>query len=609
MKCPAAMKYSAKHMRFAHMLRDTVVLMCRTNVGFNVRLNIEGLLGITVDEEEIFLVNFNESLQSDVHHSIGEGGIVFPGIPQAEDCTAVDKQREAHPRSSNGGTEGSHHKDDITIHSLGEGGILEQQESDPNQATFNLSEASDVDTVPEEVTLASQWTPLISETRTLVKGTEWKQVDSETMVLQVPGQEYPAYLDMDCTDESEGYTCQLCPGVNFKTNAELCNHSVLKHDDQVKEGTIRCQFCNTKVCQTYDELFAHVKTCEMQQNLYEEKHKQPGRSIDPTHKCKFCQEKFPSGRTCRMHMKEVHMRGHRFYCEKCDKGYDYRRPFLSHMEGHEVTVQNMEGSIKEPVNEKKSKKRKRYRCTICFKFFKSAKGLGTHMMVHKVSKKTPVVHEELTEAKKEYQCAECNEVFTSKMELRGHMTVHHISSPKQSKGAFKCPICSLRLKRKVTLKLHIAAHKDPYRYKCSGCDAAFGFNSSLINHTKVCKKYLKTLAAPMKYTSQIRIPEGPPYVCKICDKNLKTRDSYKVHMVAHNNPDQYKCKYCSASYGFRSSLLNHYKYAHGDDGGNVDVSIEGQPLSSVADEQVEALAGQQYLFETLNTKSCDKMNE
>ncbi len=44
------------------MLYDTIVALCRNSLPFKAELSIEGLLGITLDKEEIFLVNIKEMI-------------------------------------------------------------------------------------------------------------------------------------------------------------------------------------------------------------------------------------------------------------------------------------------------------------------------------------------------------------------------------------------------------------------------------------------------------------------------------------------------------------------------------------------------------------------
>ena len=47
------------------MLRESITLLCKTALSYDSELNIEGLLGITLDKSDVFLVNINQSFLSD----------------------------------------------------------------------------------------------------------------------------------------------------------------------------------------------------------------------------------------------------------------------------------------------------------------------------------------------------------------------------------------------------------------------------------------------------------------------------------------------------------------------------------------------------------------
>ena len=47
------------------LLTDTIKLLCKNSVLYNSELNVEGLLGITVDKKEVYLINIKETFGSD----------------------------------------------------------------------------------------------------------------------------------------------------------------------------------------------------------------------------------------------------------------------------------------------------------------------------------------------------------------------------------------------------------------------------------------------------------------------------------------------------------------------------------------------------------------
>ena len=58
------MRVSEEHERLVRMLKESISLMCKSSLSYEVELNIEGLLGITLDKKDIFLVNINESFHT-----------------------------------------------------------------------------------------------------------------------------------------------------------------------------------------------------------------------------------------------------------------------------------------------------------------------------------------------------------------------------------------------------------------------------------------------------------------------------------------------------------------------------------------------------------------
>ncbi len=62
---PATMVYRKIENQMKIMLADTILALCRNALPFKGQVSVEGLLGITIDYEEIFLVNINETIQKE----------------------------------------------------------------------------------------------------------------------------------------------------------------------------------------------------------------------------------------------------------------------------------------------------------------------------------------------------------------------------------------------------------------------------------------------------------------------------------------------------------------------------------------------------------------
>ena len=72
------------------LLREAVTVLCRNGLTFNSELTVEGLLGITVDNKEVFLVNINEKIK---HDNGSTGKDEAHGIVLEEPKSATSKNK------------------------------------------------------------------------------------------------------------------------------------------------------------------------------------------------------------------------------------------------------------------------------------------------------------------------------------------------------------------------------------------------------------------------------------------------------------------------------------------------------------------------------------
>ena len=57
------------HARVKGLLTEAIRMLCKSSLPYKSELNIEGLIGITLDNNDIFLVNINESVVTDHHQT------------------------------------------------------------------------------------------------------------------------------------------------------------------------------------------------------------------------------------------------------------------------------------------------------------------------------------------------------------------------------------------------------------------------------------------------------------------------------------------------------------------------------------------------------------
>jgi len=76
-----------------NIIHDTVVLLCRNGVTYRGQLKLQGLLGVTLDDEEIFLVPFNEILTSvNVDESLDNPSSSDAAVCDEEISVALDNE-------------------------------------------------------------------------------------------------------------------------------------------------------------------------------------------------------------------------------------------------------------------------------------------------------------------------------------------------------------------------------------------------------------------------------------------------------------------------------------------------------------------------------------
>ena len=60
------MRLTLEQDRLVRMLKESITLMCKSALSYDSELSIEGLLGITLDRQNVVLVNINQSFQSEI---------------------------------------------------------------------------------------------------------------------------------------------------------------------------------------------------------------------------------------------------------------------------------------------------------------------------------------------------------------------------------------------------------------------------------------------------------------------------------------------------------------------------------------------------------------
>ncbi|CAG9827432.1 unnamed protein product [Diabrotica balteata] len=223
---------------------------------------------------------------------------------------------------------------------------------------------------------------------------------------------------------------------------------------------------------------------------------------------------------------DKHLQNHdKYKCEICSKEYLVKRTFQLHMLSHEEDTFKDNQTSKPYVI-----------CYICSKFFASKHALRCHLVSHTGERKYSCNHcskryryeQDLKRHMvshtgrdiKLFECCHCYKVFNHKGHLNRHLEGHFIGGFKN----YKCDICATSFQRKENLYVHTRRHNKDYTrkniftkrgpFECKKCGKKYIFNNSLQRHVK-------------------NAHEGQRYICAMCNKSLKSKESLVSHFEIH----------------------------------------------------------------------------
>ncbi|XP_053158339.1 zinc finger protein 558-like isoform X2 [Hemicordylus capensis] len=191
---------------------------------------------------------------------------------------------------------------------------------------------------------------------------------------------------------------------------------------------------------------------------------------------------------------------------------------------------------------------KPYKCSDCWKGFRSRPQLAKHAMIHR--------------GEKPYKCPDCGKNFSSRSNLLSHQKVHVKEKP------YKCSDCGKSFRSEPELARHETVHTGETPYKCAECGKSFSAQSNLRSHQKIhveekpykCYDCGKELRSRQQLTHHEMIHTGEkPYKCADCGKSFRHRSNIVEHQKTHTGEKPYKCHICGKGYSQKTHLFVHVK--------------------------------------------------
>ncbi|XP_055637959.1 zinc finger protein 91-like [Toxorhynchites rutilus septentrionalis] len=168
-----------------------------------------------------------------------------------------------------------------------------------------------------------------------------------------------------------------------------------------------------------------------------------------------------------------------------------------------------------------------YKCELCGKAYYSQHGLDRHRSVHPENHKV--------------KCDICEKPFADEKDVKYHKKRVHVDA------RFVCDVCGKSFKLLTQLRIHVQVHQELKRHQCEFCGKSFSQRNGMTTHLKIA--HAEQLGEQAMAEREL--------TCEICDKKLKGKVCYKLHMKTHTNERNFPCSYCDRSFVAKQDKIRH----------------------------------------------------
>ncbi|KAK2164442.1 hypothetical protein LSH36_63g04057 [Paralvinella palmiformis] len=328
--------------RIRSMIKDTITLLCRNSLSFKSKFSIEAVIGVTLDDDEVFLVSMNEIIESDRTKDDSsqdcssedepvadshkrcrkrtrvkrEGRVATPDTDESSrdmhvSGTAADVSSLVRGHSREG------HQERVKIES-------ENMEDDSNDIMFVKEEISDSwlqETLPDNnsmdnnafrdfATGQSQDCDPSNRMSSITGSNRW---DGDSMITSVSSSNKSHYVQQQ-------RRMLLATSASEQQSSHMIDKQVNSSGDVVavsqETSPFTCTICG--------------KVCSNKSNL--RRHERAHYGIYP-YRCSLCDKGFFSQDNLKAHL-YIHTGVAQFRCELCDQTFRYKEVLRQHIHTH-----------------------------------------------------------------------------------------------------------------------------------------------------------------------------------------------------------------------------------------------------------------------------------
>ncbi|XP_066946817.1 zinc finger protein Xfin-like [Macrobrachium rosenbergii] len=287
---------------------------------------------------------------------------------------------------------------------------------------------------------------------------------------------------------------------------------------------------------------------------------------------------------------DVYDKSGHFECRHCRQIFRCKSVLKLHLESHKKICLDEEFKLIE------------IQCSICNMKFIDRRRLKLHWQSHKNSQLfTCIVCEKAFSAEDEFLYHKCMKVkhgnflkekYVSHenqnvtVDAGGEMDEESTSSNNSSKKKlvgkvesgfscqaevknknklYKCPVCRRRFESREVFAAHVVKHEKSKWYICVDCSLCFWLKEGLKEHSMYAhSEHWVTDENTFEETNGSLVEsEVKEFLCSVCGDKCLCQETFKQHILQHENDNWCICGDCGNCYRDRGNLLRHERQYHG----------------------------------------------